>query len=278
MDESAAQEDDRPSVRPLLTVSIVTFKSDPDELARTLSSLSAALSGFDPADVAITVIDNSLEDRISAFLLERLAGWRTQFLHGHGNVGFGRGHNLALGQAGRFHLILNPDIEMEPDALRVCLDFMLAQPQCGLLTPKATWPDGTRQYLCKRYPAAFDLMLRGFAPAGIRQFFAGRLARYEMQAETQDHVYWGPPIASGCFMLFRGDVLKALGGFDPGYMLYFEDFDLSLRAGRLAQTAYVPQVRIVHAGGHAARKGFWHIRQFARSGLRFYRKHGLKLF
>lgn len=263
---------------PLLTVSLVTFKSDPEELARTLSSLAVALEGFDPADVAITIIDNSPEDRISALLPALLAGRNLRFLHGHGNVGFGRGHNLALEQAGRFHLVLNPDIEMEPEALRIGLDFMQAHPQCGLVTPKATWPDGTRQYLCKRYPAAFDLLLRGFAPAGIRLLFKGRLARYEMQVETQDHVCWDPPIVSGCFMLFRGDVLKALGGFDPGYMLYFEDFDLSLRAGRLARTAYVPQVGVVHAGGHAARKGLWHIRQFARSGLRFYRKHGLKLF
>lgn len=262
----------------LLSVSIVTFQPDPDELRETLLSLKHTLALFDPASVLITIIDNSEHERVSAILAETLASWPTRLLHGHGNIGFGRGHNLALDQIGRFHLILNPDISMEAQALNIGIDFLEDYPDCALLSPHAVWPDGSRQYLCKRYPAAFDLLLRGFAPTSIRDVFDQRLARYEMRAETQASVFWDPHIVSGCFMLFRGTALKALGGFDVGYFLYFEDFDLSLRSGRMARTAYVPAVRIIHAGGHTARKGFWHIRQFVRSALRFYTKHGFKLF
>jgi hypothetical protein len=39
-----------------------------------------------------------------------------------------------------------------------------------------------------------------------------------------------------------------------------------------------PQVRIVHYGGQAARKGLRHIRMFAASAIRFYNKHGWKFF
>ncbi len=264
--------------RRLLTISIVTYRSDPAELRGTLSSLRQALRSFDVADVGIILIDNSPHSGAGEIARRELADWDVTVLEGHGNIGFGRGHNLALPNTGQFHLILNPDIEMQPDALRLALEFMRANPHCGLLTPMAHWPDGTRQYLCKRYPALFDLLLRGFAPQAIRAWFDSRLARYEMRAETGDQIYWSPPIVSGCFMLFRGDVLRKLDGFDPAYFLYFEDFDLSLRSGRLAPTAYVPTVRITHAGGHAARKGWWHVREFGKSAIRFYRKHGLKLF
>lgn len=274
----APAQHDKDAGGPLLTVSIVTFRPDPDELARTLASLETALAGFDPASIAIFIIDNSAQDTVSPLLAGMFTGLTVRFLHGHGNIGFGRGHNLALAGSGRFHLILNPDIEMEADALRQGVDFMQAHPACGLLTPMAFWPDGTRQYLCKHFPAVFDLVLRGFAPAPVRRLFEARLSRYEMRAETGEDVFRDPPIVSGCFMLFRGSLLRELQGFDPGYLLYFEDFDLSLRSAARSRTVYVPAVRIVHAGGHAARKGLWHIRQFARSALRFYRKHGLKLF
>ncbi|MBB2970084.1 glycosyltransferase [Mesorhizobium sp. RMAD-H1] len=262
----------------LLTVSIVAFEPDPAELRTTLESLGRALEPFKPGSVLITLVDNSRENTIPPLLEALPFGRNIRLIHGHGNVGFGRGHNLALDRLGEFHLILNPDIQLQPDALRIAVDFMRDNPDCALLSPHARWPNGQRQYLCKRFPAVFDLLLRGFAPQALRSRFDQRLSRYEMRAESQDAVFRGPPIVSGCFMFFRSGMLKRLTGFDPGYMLYFEDFDLSLRSGQIAPTAYVPDVRIVHAGGHAARKGSWHIRQFIRSAARFYMTHGLRLF
>lgn len=262
----------------LLSISIVTFRPDLDELRQTFRSLAQALAPFDAKSIMVTVVDNSEQDEVSPLLAEITECGPIRFLHGHGNIGFGRGHNLALDRTGLFHLILNPDIVMDTSALRIGIEFLQSHPDCALLTPHAIWPGGQRQYLCKRYPAVFDLLLRGFAPAPIRTLFERRLARYEMRNDTQDTVFFDPPIASGCFMLLRSDMLKAVNGFDPRYMLYFEDFDLCLRIGRLGRIAYVPSARIIHAGGNAARKGYWHIRQFARSALQFYRINGFKFF
>lgn len=260
----------------LLTVSIVTFEPDLTELKLTLESLAGALDHFDPALIAITLIDNSPEDKVSPLLKAVLGGWNFTLIHGQGNVGFGHGHNLALSRLGQYHLILNPDIELAPDALQEAVQFMQEHPSCGLVSPYATWPDGRRQYLCKRFPAVFDLLLRGFAPEIIRNLFRIRLRRYEMFNETQDEIFWNPPIISGCFMFFCGMTLRETGGFDPRYFLYFEDFDLSIRCAKLADIAYVPTIKIIHAGGHASRKGAWHIRQFAQSAARFYAIHGYK--
>jgi hypothetical protein len=49
-----------------------------------------------------------------------------------------------------------------------------------------------------------------------------------------------------------------------------------VRLNRVTRSAYVPAVRIVHHGGRASRKGWRHLVEFARSGLRFFRKHGWK--
>ena len=258
-----------------LRVSLVLYDTPAALLARTATRLDRAVARL-AVPTELVVVDNSLQPKpVPLGLTLPTSGAAVHHLAGHGNVGFGRGHNLALERGfGAFHLILNPDVEMAEDALAEALAFMASHPECGLLAPAVRWDDGSRQYLCKRYPSVLDLLLRGFAPGPVKRLFAARLARYEMRDETGDRVVWDPPIVSGCFMLFRGDVLRRLGGFDPRYFLYFEDFDLSLRTAAVARLAYVPAVRIVHHGGHAARKGWWHVAQFARSAWRFFSTHG----
>ena len=277
MINSISASDQQTNKQSGLTISIVTFNPDFSELEKTLSSLKTALNGFKHDAYRIIIVDNSATNAVASFLRQKFANLPVQLIHGQGNIGFGRAHNMVLTQTGEFHLVLNPDIELDPDALHNAIVFMRASERCGLISPRACWTDGQRQYLCKRYPAVFDLILRGFAPRVIRSFFSARLARYEMRAESQSAVCWNPPIVSGCFMFFRGETLRKAGGFSDKFFLYFEDFDLSLRCAQIAETAYVPSVKVVHAGGHASRKGLWHIRVFVRSAITFYKIHGLKI-
>jgi len=201
------------------------------------------------------------------------------YINNSTNLGFGAAHNLDLDTDAEFHLILNPDLVLDEDAISNALAFMQANPECGLLTPRAYWDNGQRQYLCKRHPTVLDLLLRGFAPSFIKKLFHKRLAHYEMaDVINEQEVYWDPPIVSGCFMLFRTEVWKQLGGFDPRFFLYFEDFDLSLRAHAITRIAYVPSVRIIHHGGHASRKGWRHIKMFTRSMITFFSIHGWKWY
>jgi N-acetylglucosaminyl-diphospho-decaprenol L-rhamnosyltransferase len=47
----------------------------------------------------------------------------------------------------------------------------------------------------------------------------------------------------------------SVGGFDPGYFMYFEDVDLAALLGRRGwQHVYVPSALVVHEGGHATRR------------------------
>lgn len=262
----------------LITISVVTFNPDFSELEKTLDSLEIALNALPNAAWLITLVDNSTSNDVALFLHQKYPELPLQFVHGQGNIGFGRAHNIAAKTMGEFHLILNPDIQLSPDALINAVAFMRGNENCGMVSPHAIWPDGQRQYLCKQYPAVFDLFLRGFAPEWLRAHFSARLARYEMQSETQNEVCLNPCIVSGCFMFFRSTVFRKAGGFNDKFFLYFEDFDLSIRARKITDTAYVPAIKIIHAGGHASKKGLWHIKMFIRSALTFYREHGLKLF
>jgi GT2 family glycosyltransferase len=121
------------------------------------------------------------------------------------------------------------------------------------------------------------LFLRGFAPRVLRERNAPALARYEMRDLPADRVYSPVPLASGCFMLMRTALFRRVGGFDPRFFMYFEDYDLSLRLGREAAWGYVPGARIVHHGGDASRKGFRHVAWFLRSAWRFFATHGWRI-
>ncbi|KWU29016.1 MULTISPECIES: glycosyltransferase family 2 protein [Burkholderia] len=268
-----------------LSISIVVYQPDIARLEQTLVSLAAACERMRAVSaerpVELFLVDNGglgdvcvMTDRL------REQGINCRLLTGHGNVGYGRGHNLAIRQTtGRFHLILNPDIDLDLHALARGCEFFDTNPDTGLVAPWIGHDVGDQQYLCRRYPTVLDLLVRGFLPVRMRRWFAGRLAHYEMRDLINDHdIVWDPPIISGCFMLFRTDVLKRLGGFDPRYFLYFEDYDLSLRTHDVTRVAYVPSVRVIHHGGGASRKGFAHIRMFAASAFKFYNRFGWRLW
>ena len=270
-----------------LTVSIVTYQPDLALFERCLAALATALQAAQDAGLLrasnVVLVDNT-GSRATAEAVVALgearfkdSGVTMNYLHRHANIGYGSAHNLVMhGGNTHYHLVLNPDVELAPDALVEALRFLDANPDIGVLAPAVLGPDGEREFLCKRYPSVLDLALRGFTPVSLRRLFGKRLDRYEMRdavVGTGAHV--SPvPMMSGCFMLVRRKALEATGGFDPRYFLYFEDFDWSVRLNRVTQSAYVPAVRVVHHGGGASRKGLRHLVLFTRSAVRFFNKHG----
>ncbi|HEY8259121.1 MAG TPA: glycosyltransferase [Gemmatimonadales bacterium] len=270
-----------------LSVSLVVYHPDLPVLRDTMSSLCVALGHARELglldDATITVVDNGTTDEHALDTLARdetaaMPWLGLRIVRGQGNVGYGRGHNLAiLSSDAAYHLVLNPDVIIAPDALVEAIRFLSANPDVGLLAPDVREPGGERQYVCRRYPSVLMLFLRGFAPAPVQRLFRSYMEAHELRPLIGDSVVKGIPTVGGCFMFARQTVLRALGGFSPDYFMYFEDYDLSVRLARRSSLAFVPSVRIVHHGGGAARKGMRHILLFVRGAATFFRTHGWKL-
>lgn len=263
-----------------LTISLVIFKPDLVDLRKTLTTLIET-NVFKAYECYLLVVDNSptTEPAVSSLIKEFFDIIPGNYIPRPDNPGFGVSHNLSLAIKSKYTLILNPDIEMDKNSLKNAFSFMDLNPECGLITPYATWKNGETQYLCKRYPSVFIYLLRFFSSFKKNNFFKDHLRNYEMADTLTPHdIYFDPLIVSGCFMFFRSSVLKKLSGFNPKFFLYFEDFDLSIRAGKITRIAYVPDIKIVHKGGHAARKGWTHIKLFSRSMITFFNIHGWKIW
>lgn len=270
-----------------LSVSLVVYHPDMDELRQTISSLRAALERARHEGVldaaTLHLVDNGSPDPAGVDGLARtetagLPWLALEIARGHGNVGYGLGHNVAiLASTAAYHLVLNPDVFITRDAIVEAIRFLDANADVGLLAPDVRGPAGERQYLCKGYPSVLVLFLRGFAPGVLRRLFREYMEGYELRQMIGKDVVKGIPMVSGCFMFARTGVLRSVGGFSPDYFLYFEDYDLSLRLGRRSSLAFVPAVRVTHSGGHSARKGARHILLFARGATTFFRTHGWKL-
>lgn len=272
-----------------LSIGIVCFNSAESELralvASILDSVACLKRTHSSAIVPVYLIDNAENDNFS---LEIFSAYKKQadelgvelrLLHGHGNIGYGSAHNLPLEKLeSDFHLLLNPDVILDTQCLASGITFMQDNPDIVAASPHVEYENGERQYLCKRYPSVLTFLLRGFLPGPLKKLFTARLAAFEMRDLADDAPNLNVPLISGCFMLCRSDALKQIHGFDENYFLYFEDFDLSLRLWEMGPIAYVPSMRIRHAGGHAAKKGLGHLRMFIKSGIRFFNSHGWRWF
>ena len=275
-----------PPLSPTLSISIVAYFPAAVWLTTTLDSLVAALAHARHAGAMrraqIFLVDNQADSSSSSYGAQldnacKEFGWiEAGTIAGHGNIGYGRANNLAIARCTEsdFHLVLNPDVKLNEDAITNALGYLQENADCAMVSPVATAPDGEGLYLVKRRPDFFTLVLRGFAPESLRQHFRARLDAYEHKDIPFDAGLGNVEIVSGCFMLIRSSALVRTEGFDPAFFLYFEDFDLSLRISKFSSIARVPSVRIVHAGGSAATKGLRHVWWFVRSALRFQWKHG----
>ncbi len=192
------------------------------------------------------------------------------------NGGYGAGNNISIQrhEDADYHLVLNPDVLIQEDAITNALAFMWSNPDVGLLTPQVKGLDGKMHHLCKRNPTLFDMFIRSASSPLLNRLFLHRNFRYEMRDQDYLSVIEPVPYPTGCFMLFRRSVLARIGGFDEGYFLHYEDADIGRKVSQVSRTAYVPSVVVLHKWSRDTHKS-WRMRWVTiKSGLRYWRKWG----
>lgn len=240
-----------------ISASLVLYKPDLAVLERTLLALQKAgrlARQRYSLQLDLSLVDNSDDQAIHAGIgswLEsfraRVPDWALQLVRSPGNVGYGRGNNLVIvGARSDYHIVVNPDLFVDADALVEALRFMEEHSDVGLLTPAVVGEDGERHYLCKRNPTLLIMFLRSFSPLWLQKKLDFVIHEFEMRDCDYEKPIHPVEYPTGCFMFFRTAPLQKIGGFDPDFFLHYEDADIGRRLLRVARTVYVPNVRVIH--------------------------------
>lgn len=268
-----------------LCISIVVYKPNVIQLVKTLESLEIATLFLKERsqiqNIEVVIINNGPPHVDGGTLLSQLIeryGLDIQLIEGHGNVGYGRGHNLAIKKTEHtFYLVLNPDVVMAHDALLKGLQYLNQNESVGLVAPSLIRDQNNKTHLCKRYPDLLTLIIRGLCLENYYDRLKRRINHYEIHDLDLRKIAHDVHIVSGCFMLFKTELLKNLGGFDPQFFLYFEDFDLSIRAKKIMNVVLLSEMKIEHYGGAASKKGIKHVLYFIESAIKFFNVQGWRL-
>jgi N-acetylglucosaminyl-diphospho-decaprenol L-rhamnosyltransferase len=182
--------------------------------------------------------------------------------------GYGECVNLgAASTNGPCFAVLNPDITWDEPGVIERLAAHFERPEVAIAAPALLLPDGRLQDSARQIPTPLDLFLR--RRSGAQR---DRGAVWE-----QGEVPW---VVGACFLV-RRTAWDVIGGFDPGYFLYFEDVDLCWRLRQAGWRTYLDTEVTVNHGFQAASRSSvfsWKTRKHIASAARFYRQNPRFLF
>ncbi|MEB3237862.1 MAG: glycosyltransferase family 2 protein [Candidatus Sericytochromatia bacterium] len=219
--------------------------------------LRGALAAL-PADLEVVVIDNAAEEGFAKALQAVRPGVRV-IVPGR-NLGFGQACNLGAAELGKADiLLLNPDARIDAAGLGCLADALGADSRLAAVGPAVQDHSGSWERTW------------GADPAFVSEWSERRRGRTTPNRPVGVR---DVPWLSACCLLVRREAWDAVGGFDPGYFLYYEDADLCRRMREEGwRLRLVPDARAEHIRGVATRALGHRLEWYRRQGqVRYYRR------
>jgi GT2 family glycosyltransferase len=237
-----------------------------------LEQCLASLSSHEPT-LAVVVVDHDADEPRGRALAARFP--QVLYLPRRANAGFAAGVNHGAQHAGRGPLLLlNPDCTLHQPVSGALAAVLAQHATVGIVGGRIREADGRLQASARKFPDATTAL--GGRTSWLSRVAPGNpLTRRNLTTAPEagvTKVDW----VTGAFMLIRRETFDAVGGFDEGFFLYWEDADFCKRAAGLGWwTLYAPVAEVVHltarASAHAPLRS---LAAFHRSAFRYYWKHG----
>lgn len=240
-------------------------------LPRCLGSLPAAIQGVDSE---VLLVDN-----LNSGDIARIASGSPVPVRVHTNAtpfGFAKNCNNAVrSSSAPFILLLNPDTAFLSGKLADGIAAMRSDPAIGIVGAKLVNEEGVQQQSYRHYPTAPVFLARAL---GVERWT--RRPAFYRHSMMEGEQFTSPAtvdlVTGACFLL-RRECFDAIGGFDEGFFMYWEDADFCYRARRQGfRTCFYPGITVLHHHQRDSRRitsahARWHI----SSAIRFFRKHGV---
>jgi len=161
----------------------------------------------------IVLVDNNSTD--SSFEAAKASFSKAHFIKNEENLGFAAGNNIgirfALERMADYVLLLNNDTKVEKDFLTRLVHIGEKDEKIGLLSP-LIFNGHTRR-----------VWFSGGTISWLRM-----KTSHQKSLKTMDH--YESSFLTGCALLVKKEVFRAIGLLDDDYFLYWEDADFSWRA------------------------------------------------
>jgi len=205
----------------------------------------------------VIVADNhSCDDSLAvltAAIADRHWGEWVELLSLPRNGGFAYGNNAGISRAREISpnlhsvILLNPDTRARAGVVAQLIAHLESHPDVGIAGAAIETDHGERAVSAHVMPSPLG-ELEGAAELGV---LSRLLSRYVVSPQPRDasHVCdW----VSGACMAIRREVLDAVGPFDEGFFLYYEEVDFCRRAARAGWACwFVADAAVVHLEGAA---------------------------
>ena len=230
-----------PNYNPKLSIIIVNYNAH-DLLRDCLASI---YEHHGDLVIETIVVDNNSGDGTAEMIKCNFP--EVTFIKAGTNVGFARANNMGLKVAhGNYILFLNPDTLILKGTLQRLTNFIVNNPDVGIVGPRMNDPDGTVQTFGPQWPLTplHILLSILFVSEESKKRFPRVLSVHN--PETSGTVI---KLCGGC-MLLPKDIAVRVGGFDDRFFMYAEDTDICekvRRAGR--KVYYLSDAHIIHFGG-----------------------------
>ena len=249
-----------------ITVSLVLFKNDIEEVKKAISSLLNT-----ELNIRIYLVDNSPADTLKNLIPKNE---HIEYIFTGKNLGYGKANNVVINKVLKdteYHLVMNPDVYFDAGTLENIYAYMQENEDVGIVMPRVYNYDGTEQKLCKLLPSPKDLIIRRFIPDGK---FKDKISRIYNMWDADYSKTMDVPFLSGSFMFMRASVLAEVGGFDERFFLYCEDLDLCRRIGQISRTVYYPGAHIYHGYQKASYLNKRIMLMHSISAIKYFNKWG----
>jgi GT2 family glycosyltransferase len=221
----------------------------------------------------IIVVDNHSLDGSVEMLRRKFPN--VKLIASEKNLGFSKGNNLGIAQAGgEFILLLNPDTVIEESTFEKTIAFMDARPEAGALGVKMI--DGKGRFLPESKRGLPTPEVAFYKMFGLAALFPQslRFGKYHLTYLDKDKTH-EVDILSGAFFLVRREVLNKIGLLDETFFMYGEDIDLSYRIQQAGyKNYYFADTSIIHYKGESTKKtSVNYVFVFYKAMAIFARKH-----
>jgi N-acetylglucosaminyl-diphospho-decaprenol L-rhamnosyltransferase len=232
-----------------LSIVIVNYQSK-EALLTCLATLEDAAPGLSRETV---VIDNDSRDGTPDALARETPA--TRVIANAENVGYARAVNQGIrATTGTFVLVMNPDCELRPAAVRRLVDYLRTHARVAIVGPRILNPDGSIEYSARSFPDHFTFLFNRYSLL-TRLFPNNRWTRRYLLSDWDHASVRDVDWLSGACVVARREAIDQVGGMDEAFFMFNEDVDWCKRM-RLAGwvNAYVPDAVCVHHIGASRRR------------------------